>query len=74
MNCTLVSSEDGDVDHGAGNIVDIHCRLDFDRAVGLRHTLFHARGHIGRGIANVDPTTGDVILTPIEARSLWSAQ
>ncbi len=58
----------GHVDHGASNIVDIHRRLDFDRAVGLRHTLFHARRHIGRGIANVDLAAGDVVFAPIEGR------
>ena len=52
--------------HGACDVLNIHYRLDSNRPVGLEGTRRHTFGHVGLGIANVDLTTGDIILATIE--------
>src|SRR6201987_1826089 len=56
------------VDHGAADIFRGHARLDHFTAVGLQHAfaLHHALGERGRGIADVDLATADVMTAAVE--------
>lgn len=50
------------VDDGPGDVIDIHRRLRPGRAVSLLDTHAGFFRKLGRGVANVDLTSGDVEL------------
>ena len=57
-------------DDGAGNVGDVHRRLDHDVAIGLRHAVCHPRGHFGQRVADVDLTAGDVVFAAVHRSRL----
>ncbi len=48
------------------NVLHVHARLDHGVAARLLDTGGHAFGHLGRGVADVDLTAGDVIGAAVE--------
>src|SRR3990167_8950270 len=65
--------EIGHVQHRLSDVIHVHQRLDPDRAVGLRHALGHALGHLGARIADVYLADCDVVLAAIERAALGEA-
>ena len=63
----------GHVAHRLADDAHVDQRLGRDLAVGLRHALGHARGHLGGGVADVDLAHRDVVLAAVERRGLGEA-
>ena len=61
-----IKREIGHVEHGIGDVLYIHHRLDGNLSIRLRHALGHPRGEISAGIANIDLPTGNIVLSPIQ--------
>ena len=53
---------------------DVDERLHGDLAVRLKHSLLHPGRHFGPGIANVNLTTGDVVLPAVQGGRLGEAE
>ena len=58
------------VTNGRAAMHRVKHRLGRDLPVGLRHTRFHATAHVRVGVADVELTTGNVVLTAIQSDAL----
>src|SRR5215207_157217 len=50
----------------AGDVFDVHHRLDHGLAVGLRHAAGHALRHLGQRVADIDLAARDVVFAAVE--------
>lgn len=58
------------VEDGTHDMLHVDGRLDGDTAIGLLHAFLHFPGHGRGGVANVDLTACNVILTSVQSRRL----